>query len=227
MHVSLPSVFVAAHELKAPLILMRQLALELKSSDVENTATIERLLLTVERSLRLVDQLTKTSRLSDTLFETEPLQAEALCSVVAQELSPFAAASNLHIETRVSRRSGLVVGHRSLLVAILVNLCDNALQHTPESGRVVLSARALSTGVRFSVRDFGPSLTHRQFRTLKTQVGNGPLPTSDRPRSSGLGLWIAAQFAQAMGGNLSMVRHRDAGITVSVHLPHSIQLSLL
>ena len=58
VHASLPSIYVAAHELKAPLILMRQLVLELRSNDVENQETIERLMLSVERSLRLVDQLT-------------------------------------------------------------------------------------------------------------------------------------------------------------------------
>lgn len=224
---SLPSIFVAAHELKAPLVLMRQLALELKSSDPENITTIERLQLTVERSLRLVDQLTKTSRLTDTLFETEPLRAEVLCKVVSDELSPYAVASKQQIETRISRRSGLVIGHRSLLTALLVNLCDNALQHTPEKGKIVLAANAVDQGVRFSVRDFGPSLSHKQFFSLKQQVGNGPLPLNERPRSSGLGLWIASQFAEAMNGELTMIRHRDAGITVSVLLPHSTQLTLL
>lgn len=60
VNASLPSIYVAAHELKAPLVLMRQLALELKSAGADDKVTIERLLMTVERSLRLVEQLTKT-----------------------------------------------------------------------------------------------------------------------------------------------------------------------
>lgn len=224
---SLPSVYVAAHELKAPLILMRQLVLELQSNDKENRETIERLILSVERSLRLVEQLTRTSRLDDTLFETEPLHASVLCDVVAHELAPFARASNQHIRTRVSRRSGMVVGHRSLLVALLVNLCDNALQHSPRGKDVVISAHSRKDGVVFSVRDFGPSMSHRHFRALRDKLGDGPLPVGDRPRSSGLGLWIASQFAEAMGGQLTMTRHNSAGISVSVLMPHSNQLSLL
>lgn len=223
----MPSIYVAAHELKAPLVLMRQLALELSENGVENTTTIERLQQTVERSLRLVDQLTKTSRLSDTLFETEPLQTRALCDVVAHEMQPVAKLSDQRIEVRVSRRNRLIVGHRSLLTALLVNLCDNALQHTPEHGRVVLAATTRADGVLFSVRDFGPRLARSQLRTLREQFGRGPITPSDRPRSSGLGLWIASEFARTMNGELRLVCHRDAGVTVSVLMPHSTQLSLL
>lgn len=224
---SLPSIYVAAHELKAPLVLMRQLILELKSSDPENARTIERLMLSVERSLRLVDQLTKTSRLEDGLFETEPLLAQALCAVVAEELTPFARQHNQRIVTRASRQSGMVVGHRSLLVALLVNLCDNALQHNPAGQRVIISANARAEGVVFSVRDFGPKLCRKQFDALNSRAGTGPLPLGNRPRSSGLGLWIAGQFAAAMNGELLLTRHHTEGITVSVLLPHSKQLSLL
>lgn len=222
----LPSVYVAAHELKAPLILMRQLSLELQQGggDVD---TLERLVLSVERSLRLVEQLTRTSRLDDALFASEPLQAEAICQSVAHELTPFARQHNQTIVTCVSRRSCLAVGQHSLLTALLVNLCDNALTHNPPGRSIILSARQRADTVVFSVRDFGPQISQGAFNTLKRQLGKGPQPVGDRPRSSGLGLWIAGQFAHAMRGELTMTRHHAAGITVSVSLPHSKQLSLL
>lgn len=224
---TLPSVYVAAHELKTPLVLMRQLALELAASSPDNAVTIERLRLTVERSLRLVEQLTKTSRLDDTLFDSEPLQARAVCQAVSEELEPFARASGQRIVTRVSRQSGVAVGHRALLTAILVNLCDNAISHNPPGSQVTVSASLSERGVLFSVRDEGPRLSHRMFTLLRTRAAHGPLPYTDHARSSGLGLWIASQFATAMGGVMSMTRHHTAGITVSVLLPHSKQLPLL
>lgn len=224
---SLPSIYVAAHELKAPLVLMRQLALELKTTGSDSAVTIERLLLTVERSLRLVEQLTKTSRLEDALFDSEPLLAQTICQAVTEELRPFAAASGQEIVVRVSRRSGVAVGHRSLLTALLVNLCDNAITHNPPGSKVVVSAASTQDGIVFSVRDEGPQLSHSLFEALRSQVGKGPMALSDRPRSSGLGLWIASQFATAMNGQLTMTRHHRSGITVSVLLPHSKQISLL
>lgn len=227
VNASLPSIYVAAHELKAPLVLMRQLALELKSAGADDKVTIERLLMTVERSLRLVEQLTKTSRLEDSLFESEPLLARAICQAVSDELTPFARASNQEIIVRVSRKTGVAIGHRSLLTALLVNLCDNAITHNPKGSRVVVSANMSQDGVVFSVRDEGPRISHGLFEAMRSGLGKGPLPASDRPRSSGLGLWIASQFTAAMNGTLTMTQHHDVGITVSVQLPHSKQMSLL
>lgn len=227
VHASLPSIYVAAHELKAPLVLMRQLSLELKATNPEDAQTVERLLLTVERSLRLVEQLTKTSRLEDSLFESEPLLARAICQAVSDEMTPYAKASGQEILVRVSRKSGVAVGHRPLLTALLVNLCDNAIMHNPEGSKVIVAANATTDGVTFSVRDEGPRISHGLFNAMRSQLGKGPLPVGDRPRSSGLGLWIASQFTEAMGGNLTMTRHHEAGITVSVELPHSKQMSLL
>ncbi len=228
VHASLPSIYVAAHELKAPLVLMRQLAFELKASNpAEDIQTIERLQLTVERSLRLVEQLTKTSRLEDSLFESEPLLAKAICRAVSDEMTPYARASGQEILVRVSRKSGVAIGHRALLTALLVNLCDNAITHNPEGSTVVVAANASNTAVTFSVRDEGPRMSHSVFNAMRSQLGKGPLPAGDRPRSSGLGLWIASQFAEAMGGVLTLTRHHEAGITVSVALPHSKQMSLL
>ena len=225
---TLPSIYVAAHELKAPLVLMRQLSLELQRASGENSSiTVERLLLSVERSLRLVDQLTRTSRLDEALFESEPVLASVVCRAVAYELEPFASQHGQKIVTRVSRRSQLAVGQQSLLIALLVNLCDNALAHNPKGGKVVISAVNRKDGILFSVRDHGPAMSHRAFEGLKSQLGKGPLPTGDRPRSSGLGLWIASQFANVMGSNLSMIRHHESGISVSVLLPQSKQLTLL
>ncbi len=224
---ALPSIYTAAHELKAPLVLMRQLSLELKDSSPQDAVTIERLLLTVDRSLRLVDQLTRTARLEDALFDSEPLNARVVCQAVTHELAPLAKQYNQTMLTRVSRQSGMVVAHRSLLVALLVNLCDNALTHNAPGEKVILSAMAREGGVEFAVRDHGPQLSHKAFLHLRKQFGNGPMPLSERPRSSGLGLWIASRFAEAMGGELRMVRHHDKGITISVVLPYSNQLALL
>lgn len=227
---SLPSIYVAAHELKAPLVLMRQLVLELRQAGVSSaqTQTVERLILTVERSLRLVDQLTKTSRLEDGLFETEPLLAETVCKVVADELQPSARQYGQAISVRVSRRAGMVVGHRSLLVALLINLCDNALQHNSLGEKITISAKSSDKGVVFAVRDNGPPMARRQFEAMRTQAGYKALSiASNRPRSSGLGLWIASKFAETMQGELQFTRHRAGGVTVSVLMPYSSQMSLL
>ena len=48
----------------------------------------------------------------------------------------------------------------------------------------------------------------------------------NRPGSSGLGMFIANEFALAIGAQIGVIRHRD-GATFYVDVPASTQLRLL
>jgi signal transduction histidine kinase len=64
------------------------------------------------------------------------------------------------------------------------------------------------------------------WKTLKNKLATAPQPVHARPESSGLGLYISGQFADAMQGTIGAVRHRD-GATFYVELPASRQMNLL
>jgi signal transduction histidine kinase len=64
------------------------------------------------------------------------------------------------------------------------------------------------------------------WRRVKQRLGTAPQPLQNRPASSGLGLYIAGQFAEAMQGSIGATRHRD-GATFYVELLASQQLKLL
>jgi K+-sensing histidine kinase KdpD len=227
---AVPSVLAAAHELKAPLVLIRQLTYQLEMAGQltpEQQATQLRLRLTSERALRLVENITQTGRLNETLFALEPLQAHSVWHDVATEISPLASEMGQELELKVTRKPLLVVAHRELLPAVLMGLCDNALSHNPSGSNIVLSAKRVHETVVFSVRDRGPVVDAKAFRELEARLGTSPQPLGSRPNSSGLGLWIAGSFARAMSSTLSVSRHRAGGMTFSLHVPISGQLSLL
>lgn len=226
----MPSVLAAAHELKAPLVLMRQLSLELAmntGNTPEQRRTHERMKLTAERSLRLVENVTKASRLQDGLFDMEPLQVASIWRIVLDEVHPLARSMEQTVELAIPKKPMLVVGHRELLPAVLMGLCDNAVSHTGKGGGVKVSARARGHEVEFSVRDQGPVISNKAFENLKHRLGSSPQPLGARPASSGLGLWIAGEFARSMSSRLEVTRHRSGGMTFSLLVPTSQQLSLL
>ena len=79
--------------------------------------------------------------------------------------------------------------------------------------------------VRISVRDFGPMMSLREYRQLLNEMEMRKTVRT-RPESSGLGIYVASQFAHAMCGQIGLIRHRD-GLTFYVDLPISHQMSLL
>lgn len=231
-----PSLAVAAHELKAPLALMRQLSLLLRDdtegkvlADTDVQKNLERLTLTSERSLRLVEMLTRHARLEDGLFELEPVHVGRVCEEVAHELTPLCAALGQELQVRVSRRSVLAVANHDLLRSVAFGLCDNALAYGGDKGVIELVVQQEQAGakIRLGVRDHGPSITNDAFRKLKHRLGRAVQPIGQRPASSGLGLYVAGQFAEAMHGEIGITRHRGSGTTFYIDTPASAQLSFL
>ena len=201
---------------------MRQLSYQLEMAgelSEDQKIVQERMRLTAERALRLVENITQTSRLNETLFALEPLQVRSVWHEVASEINPLARQMDQQIKVRVPRKPLLAVAHPELLPAILA--------HNPSGSQVVLSAKQDKQTVVFSVRDKGPVIDAKAFRELESRLGIAPQPLGARPNSSGLGLWIAGSFARAMASRLSVTRHRAGGMTFSLHVPISGQLSLL
>ncbi len=227
----IPSLIAAAHELKSPLALVRQLSLMLESADltdIERQRMLRQISLTSERALRLTSDLTRSARLDDALFELEPINSQQLCRDIVHELKPLFGAHGKDVRLMPRKHPLLLVANRDLLRRIIMNFSDNALQYVEADGVVEIQINALQSGkiIRLGVRDYGPALSADMWKTLKNKLAVAPQPVHARPASSGLGLYIASQFAEAMNGTIGVIRHRD-GATFYVDLSASQQLSLL
>lgn len=225
---SLLPIIAAAHELKAPLALVRQLSLLLEQdASAASQELIQKITLTSERALRLTSDITKSARLEDALFELEPVNAQQMCEEVIYELSELFEVNGRTLELRGRKHPLLLVANRDLLRRILINFSDNALHYAADS-KVQLFVQALHHKeiVRIGVRDYGPALSSDMWRSLQGKLMRSPQTVHLRPQSSGLGLYLSGLFAEAMQGTIGALRHKD-GATFYVDLKASKQMSLL
>ena len=221
----------AAHELKAPLALVRQLTLRLEDDAlpaVERQRLLRQVILTSERALRLTSDLTRSARLDPVLFTLEPINPEQLCRDVVSELAPLFDAYGRSVSVKTYKHPLLLVANRDLLRRILLGFSDNALHYSQPGSAVHMQIKAFKRAgvIRIGVRDYGPALSSDMWRKLQKKLRTAPQSIHARPESSGLGLYIASQFAEAMNGRIGAVRHKD-GATFYVELQASSQLSLL
>jgi K+-sensing histidine kinase KdpD len=229
--ISDPLFIAAAHELKSPLSLIRQLSLELESGQcsAKEVASITRqITLTTERALRVTTGLTKTARLEDGLFTLEPLNPVSLCEAVVDELRPLYTAKGRRIYVAKRSRPLLGLANKDLLHRVLLGFADNALHYSSKETPVVVSASMHSKGnrIRLGVRDYGPAMPTNAWERLAASLGARPQPLHNRPESSGLGIYIARQFAEAMNAEVGATRHRD-GATFYIDISASTQMRLL
>lgn len=225
---ALPSLSVAAHELKSPIALMRQLSLLLEDNEIssEQRADFQNQLVVIsDRALKLTTDLTQAANLQPELFPLEPVNPFAICRKLAYETKPLAKLYNRQINWPKSRRSLLAVANSQLLTRILANFIDNAMKYTEPDIPIAVQIRQSTDKVRLAVRDFGPRLTKREYQQMVDEMEQLK-KTRTRPESSGLGIFLAAKFAESMHGKIGLVRHRD-GVTFFVELPLSRQMSML
>ena len=225
---ALPSVVVAAHELKTPLALMRQLSLLLSEGSLDGAEAqrvSQQVTQTAERALALVGDLAHTANLSPTLFPLEPVNPLAVCRQIAQDMRPALQVYDRRVEWPRGRQAQLVVANQTLLGRVLANFLENALRYSEPSATVRVKLQRRGDVLRMGVRDFGPMMSLREYRQLLDEMVLRK-SVRTRPESSGLGVYVASQFAQAMNGEIGLIRHRD-GLTFYVDVPLSRQMSWL
>ena len=221
-------ILVAAHELKAPLSLMRQLILSLdfQNDDIKDLERIRAQTIDVsDRAIRQVNDLTKIAHLEDGLFEMEPVSIRGVCDEVTRELQHLFNFNHRNLYIHYSNRERLVTANRDLLYSVVYNFCLNAMHYSGEETRSELLVKDHPDRVRVLVRDFGPALPMDVWREMKRGWINKPTSIAMRPGSSGLGLYIASKFSKYMNANVGAIRHRD-GTSFFVELPVSTQASL-
>ena len=220
------TIFVAAHELKAPLALMRQLALALDPNSPTTTAEYQQKLISVsDRAMRQVNDLAKIARLEDGLFEMEPIAVRGLCEEVAAELKYLFRFNQKQLHIHYANKSRLAIANRELLHSIIYNFCINAIKYSTADSTSKLTVTGSKSRIRISVRDFGPALPKDIYDKLSQDNLDSPVKISFRPDSSGLGLYIASKFAHYMKADIGAIRHHD-GTSFFIELPVSNQGTL-
>ncbi|MBQ9016771.1 HAMP domain-containing histidine kinase [Candidatus Saccharibacteria bacterium] len=220
-------VLVAAHELKGPLALLRQLAFSLEYADSDRERLeIQREMIDVsDRALKQINDLTSIARIESGRVNLESVAVRSVCNDVTSELGKLFRADRKNLEIDYRNHARLVVGNRDLIHSIVYNFCLNALHYSDVETASRLTVRDHQKNVRLEVRDFGPALPTDVWKALRSGWLEQPTSIAMRPGSSGLGLYIASKFSKAMHAPVGAVRHRD-GTSFYVELPAAKQESL-
>jgi signal transduction histidine kinase len=225
-----------AHELRTPLAVQRA-NLEAMQDGVfpltsDNLAPVleQNLLLTRLvndlRTLALADagQLTleRTSTdLSDLLKRVvERFQSQAVNRNVSLQLEPIIESHSLTLLVDPQR-----------IEQILANLLSNALRHTPEGGRIIVTIVPITgtfvetadlgyNEVQISVHDSGPGISAEAIPHVFERFYRADRSRSRSEGGSGLGLAIARQLAEAHGGGLTVANHPQGGAVFTLTLPN-------
>ena len=131
--------------------------------------------------------------------------------------APIVDADRRRIDLRLARRlPDEMRSDPARIRQILFNLVSNASRHTTVGNVTLAVHRGRNGRIVFDVLDDGPGLPP-DFRFRPFARGSGP------KAGSGLGLWISARLAAALGGRLTMTARPEGGTRARLTLPASPQ----
>jgi two-component system OmpR family sensor kinase len=220
----------ASHELRTPVSVVRATADVMLSRDHRDEAEYREAMVIVggqtRRLSRLVDDMLVLARADAGGYPLRPVDLY-LDEVVAECRR---AVDVLATERGVTIRSGASPdipfrGDEDLLRRLVLNVLQNAVQHTPAGGSVGVDIRQETEAVRIRVTDEGPGIpADDQVRIFDRFV---QLDAARRGQGAGLGLPIARWIAEAHRGTLVLERSGPAGSTFCLSLPVGSDLDFL
>jgi two-component system sensor histidine kinase QseC len=208
----------AAHELRTPLAVLRihaQNALQ-APDPIDRANALLQLGNGVERATRVVTQLLTLARLEPAAMQLNmtTLDFAALVRQELAELTPLALDRQQDIELQTHGDNFSLLADGPSLATLLQNLLGNALQYTPDGGRICVRIEAAPAALVLRVQDSGPGvapeLRAKLFeRFFRQGMGVG----------AGLGLSIVQRVVELHGGSIELRDAPVSGLEVRVTLP--------
>ena len=197
-----------SHELRTPLTAIKGSMEGLMDGVLPATQeTFQQIHTEADRLNRLVDDLQELSRVEARAYELEirPLDVFSLVRTVTKRLASQAELKHVLLDIELAPDLPRVLADEDRAVQVLTNLVGNALQYTPENGKVTIFAKRIDHEVQISVRDTGTGIPPEHLPHIFDRFYRVDASRSRSRRAgggSGIGLTIARALVEAHGGRI-------------------------
>ena len=212
----------ASHELRTPLtsvMLMVEL-IQGGGSAQELEEYWQILNSELNRQKILIDRLLITGRLESGMMhlETVPIDLLPILEESIVAVKPIANKKKISIELIAPEVIPLILGDKSGLQQVFINLINNATKFSPDGSLVMVVVTQIGTEMQIAVIDHGmgipaqdlPHLFERFYRARNVTIAEIP--------GSGVGLYIVKSILEGSGGKIQLSESSNRGTTFLVTL---------
>lgn len=193
------------HELKTPLTSIKGYMEGLQDGVLlatpENFALIQR---EADRLRRLVQDLQQLSRTEagQISLDLQPHHPAEIAMPVIERMRPQFTDKGITLTVSIPEHLPMVRADLDRSAQIVTNLLGNALQYTPASGEVDVSAVREGHSVRFTISDTGIGLGPDDLDLIFQRFYRVDKSRSRASGGSGIGLTLARHLVEAQGGEI-------------------------
>jgi len=219
--------FVAnvTHEIRTPLTAIIGYLETIKNGAIvnidETKKFVDIILNQAERLNRLVEDLLTLSHieLKELKFNFENVSINAAITNVISLVEAKAKEKKITIHNNVRENFPMIRADKDKLTQIFVNILDNAVKFTPESGRITIAAKEADAYTAVSISDTGIGVPRDEIQRLGERFYRVDRSRSRDLGGTGLGLSIVKHLMIAHGGRMEIESELGRGTTVSLLFP--------
>lgn len=150
----------------------------------------------------LVENLLSITRIDNGTMNLD-IQPELLDEVITEALNHINRKSVEHkIVTHLDDEFLMAKMDPRLIIQVLINIVNNAIQYTPPGSRIVVSARHEKQMVLVEISDDGPGISDEAKARLFEMFYTADNVRGDGKRGLGLGLSLCKSIVEAHGGKI-------------------------
>jgi len=216
---------MVAHELRSPLVAIRQInsvlleglagPLEEKQQDF-----VRRGMNKIDSLLNLINDLLDIAKLEAGKFVQHqvPTDIGNIIEEIVALMEPRAQEQSIVLNHFFENLKPVQADPKKI-EEIFNNLISNAINYSPEGGRVTISAKGLGEYMEIRVEDTGVGITKEELPKIFDKFYRVKNPKTRQVIGTGLGLAIVKGVVDAHQGSIQVESVPDAGTTFKVLLP--------
>jgi len=220
-----------SHELKTPLSSIAAYADTLLEGALDdpdcNRQFVQRIAEQSDRLHMLILDLLALARLEadEHAFDVEPTDVTRIIAASLDAHAGVAQAKQIALQAVGPEEATHGLADAEGLRTIIDNLLDNAVNYTPEGGRVTIRWRLTHERVQIAVEDTGVGIAREHQARIFQRFYRIDKARSRELGGTGLGLAIVKHLCQVFGGSISVHSVLGQGSTFTVELRAAPQLA--
>ncbi len=221
--------FVAgvSHELRTPIAVISSAAENITDGVVDNPEKLARYGGVIHRQAQqlnhLVEQVLRFAAKpkNNSNHAVRPVEVQDAIETALENTAGISV--GFHIERRIDPQLPAVLADFGGLTQCLQNLISNAVKYSGDSKWIGIKAatpgQSPAGRVRITVEDHGIGIEGDEIKRIFDPFYRGSTVASTNIHGTGLGLALARQFAEAMGGDLTVQSEIGKGTCFTLELP--------
>lgn len=207
----------AAHSLKTPIAGLKvQLQLLKKLKDeTEKQELLEAFSISLERTSRLIEHLLITSKIENSSYDFERVYLNESLINSIRLIESLAQTKSIKIISEMCGDDIYVNANAELLLILFINILENSVKFSPLEGEITIKLSKKDKIAQIEIIDQGEGIKEDEKEKIFDR-----LYKSNIKSGNGLGLPIAKQIAELVGGNISADNLKTPnGFIVKINLP--------